>query len=133
MQVDQKALRQAGVRLVAVFGSRARGTNRPESDADVGVQFGTSNGVDLARLDRVRAALSADGEIDLVALDLADPLLLYEVAVDGRPLFEFHEGAWEEFRILAIKRYYDTAWIRRIEAAALKKRQDDGSPGRRPA
>ena len=115
-----------GVLLAVTFGSRARGIHGPQSGLDVGVWLGSTSDVRLDRLDAVRAALHASLEVDLVVLDLADPLLLYEVAVDGRPVFESRPGTWEEFRILAVKRYYDTAWIRDLEEAALRDRLADG-------
>ncbi|HXF73417.1 MAG TPA: nucleotidyltransferase domain-containing protein [Actinomycetota bacterium] len=129
LRIDEPALRAAGVRLVVVFGSAARGSARPGSDLDVGVLFDGAAPfpseppapVD-ARREAVARALRADREIDLVVLDEADPLLLHEVALDGRPVFEAEPGAFEGFRLRAIKRYLDTAWIRRIEAERLRSR-----------
>lgn len=128
LTVDSEALDALGVRLIVTFGSRPRGTHRPSSDLDVGVQFSPGSRIGLGLLDGVRAALRAPAEIDLVVLEWADPLLLREVAVDGSPVFEDAPGAWEEFRLLAVKRYYDTAWIRDLEAAALRARGGDGPP-----
>lgn len=125
VRVDGETLRRAGVRLVVVFGSAARGTEHPGSDIDVGVLFDGPPAEPRpfdARLEAVARALQADRPLDLVVLDEADPLLLHEVAVDGRPVFEAAPGTFEEFRIRAVKRYYDTAWIRRIEADALRVR-----------
>lgn len=129
--LDEDVLRATGVRLVVVFGSAARGAGRPDSDLDVGVLFDGGGRLPLpgeaaepsgARREAVADALRADREIDLVVLEESDPLLLHEVAVDGRPVFEAEPGVFEEFRILAIKRYFDTAWIRRIEAEVLRRR-----------
>lgn len=129
--LDEAVLRAAGVRLVVVFGSAARGAGRPDSDLDVGVLFDGGGRPPLpgepaepfeARREAVADALRAGREIDLVVLDEADPLLLHEVAVHGRPVFEAEPGVFEEFRIRAIKRYFDTAWIRRIEADVLRRR-----------
>lgn len=123
IRVDEAALRRLGVRLAVLFGSRARGTERPESDVDVGVLLDDAvPGFMDPRRGAIAAALSGNGETDLVFLDEADPLLLYEAAVEGRPIYEREVGAFEEYRIRAIKRYYDTAWIRRIEADALRRR-----------
>ena len=67
-------------------------------------------------------ALRAEREIDLVVLDEADPLLLREVALDGRPVYEEEPGAFEGFRLRAIERYLDTEWMRRAEAEHLRRR-----------
>ncbi len=129
LRIDEPALRAAGVRLVVVFGSAARRSDRPGSDLDAGVLFdgaapfpGESPAPFDARREAAARALRADREIDLVVLDEADPLLLHEVALDGRPVFEAEPGAFEEFRLRAIKRYLDTAWIRRLEAERLRSR-----------
>jgi predicted nucleotidyltransferase len=123
---DDRALRAAGARLVVVFGSVARGSARPDSDLDAGVLFDApADGSPLGdpRLEAVAAALSSDRPIDLVPLDEADPLLLHEVAVEGRPVFEAEPGTFEVFRLRAVVRYLDTAWLRRLEAAALDHRR----------
>lgn len=121
ISVDEAALRRIGVELLVVFGSAARGRRGPMSDVDVGVLFRTTPGDDFwGRLDGVYAAVEADGPVDVVVLNTADPLLLNEVARDGKPLFEARPGGFEEFRIYAVKRYFDTAWMRRIERAALR-------------
>jgi predicted nucleotidyltransferase len=129
LRIDEPALRAAGVRLVVVFGSAARGSGRPGSDLDVGVLFdGGTPGLDEPaepfdrRREAVARALRADREIDLVVLDEADPLLLREVALDGRPVYEEEPGAFEGFRLRAIKRYLDTEWMRRAEAEHLRRR-----------
>ncbi|MFA5892173.1 MAG: nucleotidyltransferase domain-containing protein [Actinomycetota bacterium] len=123
LRVDEDALRALGVELVVLFGSHARGTSGPESDVDVGVVTqGEVPPLMDARRGRIQDALGFDGEIDLVFLAEADPLLLFQVATDGKPLYERAPGTFEEFRIRAVKLYYDTAWIRRIEAEALRRR-----------
>lgn len=121
--VHDIAIRALGVRLLVMFGSRARGTARPDSDLDVGVLLGTET---PGLMDRSRGeiedSIESNADVDLVFLGEADPLLMFEVATTGRPLFEDAPGAFEEFRVLAVKRYYDTAWIRTIEADALRRR-----------
>jgi predicted nucleotidyltransferase len=120
ISVDADALAGHDVQLVVLFGSQARGRAGPGSDVDVGVLFGRHRGprAEAAVVD----ALRATGTVDVVDLSAADPLLLFEVARDGRLLYVARQGGWEEFRIRAVKRYYDTAWIRRIESEALQKR-----------
>lgn len=121
--VDVDALRSLGVRLAILFGSRSRGQARPGSDTDIGIVIeGEVPGLMDARRSMIAAAIGIASEIDLVFLAEADPLLLYEVATTGTPILQSDEGAFEEFRVGAVKRYYDTAWIRRIEAESLKKR-----------
>ncbi|MGQ0678150.1 MAG: type VII toxin-antitoxin system MntA family adenylyltransferase antitoxin [Actinomycetota bacterium] len=120
MVADKRRLTELGVELVMIFGSRARGVHRPDSDLDVAILFGPGTSIDLAVLDAAREALGGGDELDLVCLNEADPLLLKEVALDGVPIFEYRPGTVEEFRILAYKRYMDTAKFRELEAGSLR-------------
>lgn len=122
MLVDGEALRALGVKLLVLFGSRARATARPSSDVDLGVVLDEPHTRSDALAGKILDAVRADGEPDLVFLNEAEPLLLHEVAVSGKALYERSPGAMEEFRVRAVMRYYDTAWIRRIEAEALRRR-----------
>lgn len=124
LSVEEQKLRESGISLLVTFGSRTEGKERPKSDLDVGVCYQPGAGRDL--LDTIsivtEAVSGVDTELDIVDLDRADPLLLFEVASRGRPVFESEPGSFEEFRIRAIKRYYDTAWIRRLERDVLRAR-----------
>lgn len=124
LDLDVQLLRAAGVRLLVAFGSRIAGTARPGSDLDLGVTFAPGPCPDILEIHEIvnDAVRGAGAELDVVALDRADPLLLFEVASRGRPLFEAEPGVFEEFRIRAVKRYYDTAWLRRLERDALRAR-----------
>lgn len=120
MEFDADGLESAEVELVVFFGSRARGTASTTSDFDLGVLFAPNTDRFYEKLELVHEAISADEILDLVVLNEADPLLLREVALDGRPKFESHPGAFEEFRIRAFKLYMDTQWLRDLEAEALR-------------
>jgi predicted nucleotidyltransferase len=82
------ALREEGFfaeafRLVILFGSVARGTASEDSDVDLGV---LGSGVlsladELALQARLEQRLAC--RVDLVRLDLADPMLRWRVARDG--------------------------------------------------
>ncbi|MGH2708311.1 MAG: type VII toxin-antitoxin system MntA family adenylyltransferase antitoxin [Actinomycetota bacterium] len=112
-----------GVELLILFGSRARGQAHPDSDLDVGALFAPGVDADLAtRLEVVRGLLGGSDRLDLVLLNRADPLLLHEVTLTGRSVFEAYSGALEEFRIRAVKRYFDTEWLRKAEAEVLRAR-----------
>jgi predicted nucleotidyltransferase len=122
LTLDPEALRAAGVELLVLFGSAARGATRPSSDLDLGVLFRPSRADREAGMETVARAVRGGREVDLVDLEEADPLLLREVAEDGRPVFEARPRVFEEFRVRAVKRYFDTAWIRRIEERVLRER-----------
>lgn len=120
--MDQSALAEAGVELIVLFGSRARGTEHDRSDTDIALLLKPGLDARLKELDAIRVALGGGDDIDLANLNRADPLLLYGVAIDGQPLYQAHKGAWEVFRLRAIKRYWDSARFRELEPTWLRKR-----------
>ncbi|MGI8425177.1 MAG: type VII toxin-antitoxin system MntA family adenylyltransferase antitoxin [Actinomycetota bacterium] len=120
MDFDEEKIRAAGVDLIVFFGSRARGQAGEASDWDLGVLFAPNTADPHEKLETVRDAVTDHQMLDFVVLNEADPLLLREVAVDGMPKFQGYDGAFEEFRLRAIKRYMDTQWLRDLEAEALR-------------
>ena len=109
-------LERAGVRLAVLFGSRARGDARADSDVDIGV-IGPQ-GEDLlalaAELGRV-----AGMRVDLIDLRRAGPLLAFAVAREGRPLIDPTGTEFPAFASLAARRYADTAKFRKLERESL--------------
>ncbi len=97
-----------GISLVVLFGSVAAGTDRPDSDVDIGVRFkdgdpGISRSLDvqgeLSNLFRGR-------DVHLAILDHADPLFMKKIAERCDFLFE-DPGEASAFLLLAFKRYQD--------------------------
>ncbi len=109
-RLEQIAL-QFGLDLIVLFGSHAKGRARPGSDVDIAVRAIQRPWGDWKWEFEVEAALSgaiqADGEVDTVFLNGASPLLMFQVASTGQPLFEKEEGAFSEFRSYAARVYYD--------------------------
>lgn len=113
-------------RLVILFGSVARGTAAPWSDADIGV-----SGVGFWRALEIGARLGAalGRESHVVDLDRASDWLRFLAARDGALLAEGVPDAWATFRAQAALRYFDLAPIlelcsegarRRLEASASR-------------
>jgi len=110
---DPNAMRALGVRLVALHGSRARGTARADSDYDVAVLTERDRTLnDLAQYTCVREAvrhalrLSDVQELDLADLNRANPLLLRQVAERGQLLFG-NEQDFVALKLRAFHRYVD--------------------------
>lgn len=98
----------ASVGLAVLFGSRASGTGRPQSDFDVGIlphdpSFTLRD--ELALSSALSGVLRA--EVDLVRLDRDDPLLGREVAVSGVCLFEAEPGTFAAYRAAAASRWIE--------------------------
>ncbi len=92
--------RAPDVVLCVVFGSRARGEARVDSDVDLAVSFASSDVT-------LRRELQLQGElelalglvVDLVSLDRAEPPLAWRVARDGICVLDRSGHAWNRFRI----------------------------------
>lgn len=104
--------RHAGVAAAYLFGSVARGTERPDSDVDVGIVYRAScpRSVreDLAG-ELVRALSHATGRecIDVVDLAVQGPLFCHRVLSEGRLLYEADRGARLDFESETIVRAID--------------------------
>jgi predicted nucleotidyltransferase len=106
------------VRVALLFGSRARGRARPDSDADVAVEGRDIDllalGADLSEATKV--------EVDVVDLSRAGYPLLNAVLRDGILLHEGERGAAASWRTRAIlQTETDRPWFERMRDAYLKR------------
>ena len=108
--------------LLILFGSRAKGTARADSDWDVAVASDHQMSLD----ERVAWAQKAahllqvnEDRVDLVDTWSASPLLQHYIGEQGR-LLAGDPFLFVRFRVLAWKRYQDTAKLRRLRSEALK-------------
>lgn len=124
------ARRQPEIVLAAVFGSVARGEARDGSDVDVAVLLDEGS---ASRRGAIEAELgrAAGREIDFVDLAAGPPQLRFEIARDGRLLFERRPYAWADFRARAMIDWWDwaptAARIHHAAAERLRRRAADGS------
>lgn len=109
---------EPGLQLVILFGSVATQRTRPGSDVDVAVL--ADGPADVDALYRILAPRLRTDRLDLVDLRRAGPLLAFEVARHGRPLFERDPGGFRTFQALASRRYCDTAKLRRAQERAIR-------------
>jgi predicted nucleotidyltransferase len=118
------------VAYALLFGSRARGTARPESDADLAVELTAGAGRNVGALGSLAARLSraAGQSVDLVLLDEAPPALAYRIFRDGRLVVERDHAALVARKARAILEYLDFKPVEErcaagiLSAAALRGR-----------
>ncbi|MDP3795057.1 MAG: nucleotidyltransferase domain-containing protein [bacterium] len=108
--------------LIILFGSQATGKRRPGSDTDVAVL--SDHQLTLKEKTNLTVKLAdalkvSDENIDLVDLWNASPLLQFEVARSGR-LLSGDPFLFTRFRVLAFKRYADTAKFRRLREKLMQ-------------
>jgi len=109
--------------LLILFGSRAKGTARADSDWDVGVvsdhalSFEERGGY---AEEAARILNANEDHIDIVDMWSASPLLQQFVAKEGK-LLQGDPFLFIRFKVLAWKRYLDTAKLRRLRSESLSR------------
>jgi predicted nucleotidyltransferase len=110
-------------KLVLLVGFGSWGTERFTTQSDIDLAYQSreplSDEEQLALLNELMFLFKRDG-IDLVDLNRAVPLLLYEVACRGRVLYEEPEG-FLRFKLRAGARYAETKFLRDMRAKYLNE------------
>jgi predicted nucleotidyltransferase len=125
LKIDKEQLakrcRKYNIQLLILHGSYAQGHAGKKSDIDIGILYQKKPGMDR-QLDLLSDFEAIFGEkFDPVFLNGAEPLISYQVALHGRPLFEKKDGIFHRFRIQAISRYMDSKKFRVLEKLYLKR------------
>jgi predicted nucleotidyltransferase len=97
----------AGLELLMLFGSRARGDDAAGSDWDVGY-LGTP-ALDVTGLMTALVSVLGSDRVDLVDLRRASGLLRFAAARDGFVVFETAPGVGDRFRLEAARFWCDAA------------------------
>lgn len=137
--LDEEILKAAHdllcVAVLVVFGSRARGDHRPDSDLDVAVLPDTANSrarrylqADLAV---VLAHLAPEGRVDVILLDEAPEVLRQRIMETGRVLLNRDLEAWKELRVRTMREYGDSEGYRRRYREAQRRRLEGREPSGR--
>ncbi len=134
MDLDQAILRATadipGISVLVLFGSRARGTHRVDSDLDVAILPDTENPRARRHLQAGLAAALADlapgGRVDVVLLDEVPDVLRQRVLETGRVLLCRNAEAWKELRVRTMREYGDREWARRLFRQAQRRRLISG-------
>lgn len=117
------------LKLLILFGSRARGEHRPDSDWDLAISHDETNRQThikeisndyLTSLSILSELFEINRDlIDLIELDRCSPLMKYQVARDGKLIYEKNTGDFLKFRVCAWKEYADTAKFRKIQKDSI--------------
>lgn len=130
----KRLLRQRPVLLTYLFGSQATGKTHAESDVDVGVLFEHSLTPEERFAERLTligalSRLFGTDHVDVVVLNESPPLVAYEALRNGVLLYCADEEARVEFQVSTMRKYEDTAPLRRILSEALAARLETGTFG----
>jgi len=114
---------QKNIKLIILFGSQATGVAGKNSDTDIAVladhSLNLNEVADMGEYIAKKLSVSEDS-IDIVDLWNAPPLLQHQIARGGK-LLEGDESDFLRFKVLAWKRYQDTAKFRRARSKALEQ------------
>jgi len=131
MQIDNEKLHKIAKKyelvLIVLFGSYARGHANPESDVDIAVRTKLREHDWQWEFDLIRDLVFAFdcGNLDIVFINSANPLLMFEIATDGIPLYEAEDGAFQDFQLYAAKRHHDARKIYRLQQLYLEDRIEE--------
>jgi hypothetical protein len=119
--IARAAEKSPNVLAAYVFGSRARGEERADSDLDVAVLEAPGHALDLDAEDRLRRSLAAATglRLDLVCLRPSSPVLAFEVLAGGRRVFARDAERVDEIEEDLLRRYLDTEHLRRVQRSYL--------------
>jgi predicted nucleotidyltransferase len=123
-KITSIAERLPNLKLLILFGSRARGEDRPDSDWDFAVLYDKnfdkleSSYLDLFPLLGELFNVNRD-RIDIVELNHCSPLMKYQVARDGKVIYEKNIGDFLRFHLQAWKEYADTAKFRKAQKESI--------------
>jgi predicted nucleotidyltransferase len=110
-----------GMRSLYVFGSRATGEERPDSDLDLAVVLdGRADPVSLWKAGE-DIANRLDVDVDLIDLLAADTVLKHQIVTTGRRLFAVDPMDAERYEIFILNDMMDLNEIRAPLIAELKR------------
>jgi predicted nucleotidyltransferase len=118
------------LKMLVLFGSRARGDTHAKSDWDFAVTYDEKLREESCK-DRSFAwfeipvileeifQINSD-QIDVVELNHCSPLIGFHVARDGKVLYEEKPGDFAKFQLKAWKHYADTAKFRKLQRHSIE-------------
>jgi predicted nucleotidyltransferase len=114
--------RRHRIRVLTVFGSAAR-DDPAARDLDVGVLLEPDASIDYLPLIRDLELLTG-GDVDVVHLNDAAPVLRERALVGSVVLDESEPGAWATASTAAVLERMDTEWLRRMDLDLLADRAE---------
>jgi predicted nucleotidyltransferase len=117
--------REYELNFLALFGSRAVGSSRENSDFDIAYsgKRRLSYSEETFLVEKLAHLLGVSPDkIDPVNMADAGPLLAKQVAQEGKVLSEPKENSFDLFQMFAFSRYFDSKFLLDLQEENLKKR-----------
>ena len=118
----EKFCRDNQIDLLIVFGSQAKKSTRTGSDFDLAIKPSKECAIDKLHLIYQLGELFKSDIVDIVILTSdMDAVLLKEIFIEGKLLYESISGLFEKEKLRAWKIYLDTEKWRSYQKEYLKK------------
>ena len=128
----KEILSKQPIKLAYLYGSYARGQERKDSDIDIAIVLENPKGKTVFGFPADVSVNIPGVEIDLRVIDSeSEPVFLHSVLKDKILLFAKDEKTRTDFEVKAMKKFFDTEHLRKLNYYYLKKSLEDGSYGRR--
>ena len=110
------------INLMILFGSYLTENYNENSDIDLAIQVDDINLIKTERLKILNqiSALFNYHEIDLVLLNYADPLLKFNIACDGKLIYEKKSGLFNIFKVRAMSEHHDAKKFYQLDKKFIK-------------
>lgn len=125
LPILKKIFIEEDVSLVYLFGSLTKTCAFPGKgkglgeDIDIAILTRKDNIANLRK--RIINALDTE-RIDLLNLKIASPMQCFDIIKEGILMFKKDDEIENEFELLTLKKYKDTAYLRRKQAEILQER-----------
>lgn len=108
--------------LVVLFGSQASGKVYKQSDVDIAFLAERPLGPrEIGELALAFSRALGMNDVDLLDLKTAPPLLLKQIAIGSRLLYESEPSLFARFKIYGLKRYMEARSLLKLREASLEK------------
>ena len=123
----RKILKKLNISLIYLFGSSITGTQRAESDIDIGVVFEKADRIKNTMIifEELYLSLSQvfpDRDLDIVFLDFAPLTLQFEVVTTGKVIYRVSREFEYDYKEKIIKEYIDFKPLLDIQDQILLER-----------
>lgn len=128
----KKVLAKQPIKLAYLYGSYARGQERKNSDIDIAIVLKNPRGKTVFGFPADVSVYIPGTEIDLRVISLeSEPVFLHSILKNKILLFAKDEKTRVDFEVKAMKKFFDTEHLRKLNYYYLKKSLEDNSYGRR--